>query len=278
MARTAAVVLCTMLLLGACTRKFGEVKPEESIFADTMVDMTWQEVKEASDQHAIVILPVAIIEEHGPHMDLSPDIYETCLFCRYIKHALERDGTRVVLAPPFYWGISEVTKHIPGTFSVRPETLQAMLHDIAASLKSWGFTTMFSVNLHGDPVHNGVIEHSMNAIRKELGMDAYNVQTMNANIPDPVTYLPTRNDAYLPDYHAGAVETAIMNAFYPGRVRTQVAKKLSPEATFDPLGYVGDPSSYGLEGNSVRNAQLQAEQGARMIRAFLKAAKPETNE
>jgi creatinine amidohydrolase len=262
-----------LLLLASCSRKFGDLTPEESIFADTMVDMTWQQVKKAADDKAIVLLPIAVVEEHGPQMDLSPDIYQTCIGCRYVKRSLEKKGIPVIIAPPYYWGMSEVNKHIPGTFSVRADTFTAMLFDIVSSLESWGFTEVFCANLHGDTTHNEVLDRSITEIRNELNIGVYNIQTIGKSLASPPRFLPPRSGKFSPDYHAGADETAIMLSLYPQRVRTDIAEGLKPEASFDPLGYVGDPASYKLEKNAVENFRINAEYGAQLIEAFLKKSR-----
>jgi creatinine amidohydrolase/Fe(II)-dependent formamide hydrolase-like protein len=48
---------------------------------------------------------------------------------------------------------------------------------------------------------------------------------------------------FTPDFHAGVSETADMAAFFPEEVDLEAAAALKPEATFHPLGYVGDPAS-----------------------------------
>jgi creatinine amidohydrolase len=94
-----------------------DIQPDNSIFKDTMVDMTWPEVKKAAENGAIVLFPIAVVEEHGPHMDLSPDIYQTCLGCRFLKQELEKKGIHSVIAPPYYWGINAATGRFPGSFT-----------------------------------------------------------------------------------------------------------------------------------------------------------------
>ena len=76
-----------------------------SIFTDTMVEMTWIEVANAVEDNNIVLLPIGIIEEHGPHMDLSPDIYMAYLFCKLLKQKLHNKNIQSIIAPPFYWGV-----------------------------------------------------------------------------------------------------------------------------------------------------------------------------
>ncbi len=46
------------------------VQVKFSVFEETMVEMTWQEVQAGADKGAIVLLPVGIVEGHGPHLDL----------------------------------------------------------------------------------------------------------------------------------------------------------------------------------------------------------------
>ena len=46
-----------------------------NIFKDTMSEMTYEQVEKLVEQEAIVLFPVGIIEEHGPHLPLGTDIY-----------------------------------------------------------------------------------------------------------------------------------------------------------------------------------------------------------
>jgi creatinine amidohydrolase len=95
----------------------GAIQPDKSIFKDTMVEMSWQEVQKAAKNGAVVIFPIAVVEEHGPHMDLSPDIYLTSLGCRFLKQDLAKKGIEAIIAPPYYWGINQATGDFPGSFT-----------------------------------------------------------------------------------------------------------------------------------------------------------------
>ena len=52
-----------------------------SIFAGTMADMTYLQVEEAAAQGLPVLFPVAVIEEHGPHLPLATDTYIAYRLC-----------------------------------------------------------------------------------------------------------------------------------------------------------------------------------------------------
>ena len=48
-----------------------------SIFQDTMVDMTYPQIEEAIENGACALLPISVVEEHGPHLCTGTDIYLT---------------------------------------------------------------------------------------------------------------------------------------------------------------------------------------------------------
>lgn len=222
-----------------------------SIFTDTMVEMTWLEVENEVKNNSIVLLPIAIIEEHGPHMDLSPDVYIAYLFCKLLKKKLKNKNIRSIIAPPFYWGVCEETKKFPGTFSVRPETMKSLLIDIYTSLNSWGFKNVFIFNSHGDYTHKEMIESSIQEVKESLKIHVYNLESVNIDVECPPEFPSHREGRYQPDYHAGAIETASMHTFYPQKVNTDIAKRLKPQNTFEPLGYCGDPASFDLEKSTI---------------------------
>ena len=46
-----------------------------SVFSATMADLTFQQVEKAAQQKLPILFPVAVIEEHGPHMCLGGDAH-----------------------------------------------------------------------------------------------------------------------------------------------------------------------------------------------------------
>jgi creatinine amidohydrolase len=215
-----------------------------SIFHQTMVDLPWPEIKQAAQDGAIILLPVAVIEEHGPHMGLGADVYQTYLLCKLTREILEAEGIKTLIAPPYYWGISVSTAAFPGSFSVQPETMKAVLYDIHASLFQWGFKYVFSLNLHGDSTHRRILAEAILKVREELRKGAFLVsQGLGIVLPDfpGASRLSQKND-----FHAGAYETAQMLADFPMDVNTELAKILQPSNGFEPAGYYGDPASFDV--------------------------------
>jgi len=108
---------------------------EYSIFRDTLVDMPYPEIEESIKQNACVLLPVSVVEEHGPHLCTGIDIYLTQSLCQKVKQKLEAKDQKVVMAPPFYWGVNSITNGFVGSFSIKPETMTMILLEILENLK-----------------------------------------------------------------------------------------------------------------------------------------------
>lgn len=245
-------------------------QPRFSVFENTMVEMTWQEVQAGADRGAIVLLPVGIVEGHGPHLDLSADFYLSTLGCRFLKRELCERGIEALIAPPLYWGISRDVAPYAGTFSVRPETMKGLLADILQSLKGWGFRRVFVQNAHGDQLHIEVIKSAIADAEDAPAFRAYFMWELDIEVENDIVFPPMRENRYEPDYHAGAIETAQMAAFFPEKVRAEVAKSLEPRDSFHPLAYCGDPASYDLEINMAKFSRADAKLDALKMEAILK--------
>jgi creatinine amidohydrolase len=240
-----------------------------------MVDMTWPEIEQAIQRKAVVLLPVGVIEEHGPHMGLAVDTYVSCTLCRRIKQNLAAREKEALIAPPYYWGINDLTGCFPGSFNVRLETMKAVLVDTLSSLNKWGVTYVFVVNWHGEYKHNLAILEAVKEARESTGIQSYFILTAssarNYKLSGQEEYIileeepePEIPPAKYADLHAGSLETGIMLNLFPEQVNRQLAANLeATRVTFDdlkavrkdddavrrliPSGYFGDPAGYNLE-------------------------------
>ncbi|MFC1565029.1 creatininase family protein [candidate division KSB1 bacterium] len=242
-----------------------------SIFKGTMADMTWQEIEAAAKENTPVLMSIAVIEEHGPHMCNGIDTYLGYLACKLIKEELQSREKNVLIAPPFYWGINSANHMFPGTFTVREETMKALLHDIFVSLQSWGFNDVFLFIAHGDRLHNQVIFRSVIDSRRKLDINArifYPESDMRRSgfsgresFLAPYKFPVERPVTEYLDIHAGMFETGVVAAYFPELVNEEIARKLigtriRPQDAGEfyrnakkvtPLGYIGDPAKYDAD-------------------------------
>jgi creatinine amidohydrolase len=118
-----------------------------------MVEVEWQrlkahELRALAEQNAVVILPVASIEQHGPHL---PTMTDTRLGHEVAVRAARRAyPTRPVVVTPVVWaGLSEHHMPFGGTLTVSHATFQAVLRDLVRSITRHGFHDIVISNSHG---------------------------------------------------------------------------------------------------------------------------------
>lgn len=237
------------------------------IFKDTMANMKWTEIQNFVDKNALVLLPLGVIEEHGPQLCLGTDIYTSHIYCLAIKENLEEKGHTVVIAPPFYWGVCQSTGGFIGSFRIQKETAKALISDILSSLSEFGFNNIFGVNAHGDIEHNIAIIEAFREVHEKLhinacyAFDEWRFPHFGLELDEPCLcpikpQTITVSKSEVPDVHGGDIETAMIYEFYPDLVDVEKAKSLPPVALGEEKdgawlfgGHIKELSSQGYLGS-----------------------------
>lgn len=260
-----------------------------SIFSDTMANMTFQQVENAATKKLPVLFPIAVIEEHGPHMCLGTDTYLAYRLAKDVKKGLLDFNMESIIAPTYYWGITAAMNGFAGSFTVRPETMVAVLFDLLGCLKNWGFEQIFFLNIHGDFEHNLAMTDAAKNAHENLRLSVFSVVNdffvKRAKLSGREPYVITwpmeveQSSGYL-DIHAGSFETSLMIDQFPDLVDVEKARNLVTSRTsieglkiwlkggekareITPLGYLGDPS--------VLDVQAARESNSRMVDSIVRA-------
>jgi len=160
----------------------------------------------------IALLPIAAVEQHGPHLPVGVD---TILCEGVCKAGAEKAAAdvAVVVAPTLWCGMAEHHMAFGGTFTFDIPTYRAVLLAFLRSIERHGFQRVFIVNGHGG-----------------------NIAALNAFLPDFAreTSLKIRCTTYfelaasdlapvLEDqtkvHHACEVETSLMMVLAPDTVK-----------------------------------------------------------
>jgi creatinine amidohydrolase len=163
---------------------------------------------------ALVVLPVGATEQHGPHLPTGTD---ALLVTTVAEAAVDQAGPAadrpLLLAPPVPVGASD--HHLPfgATLSLTPETLLAVLTDLARSVARCGGRRLVLVNGHGG--NRGVCHAAAAAAaaRHELAvayLDYWDLVTEPGDTPVPG--------------HAGEFETSLVLAVRADLVGTRTPR------------------------------------------------------
>ncbi|MDF2958728.1 MAG: Creatininase [Paenibacillus sp.] len=174
------------------------------------------EVAGLPKEHALIVLPVGAVEQHGPHMPVFTD---TLISEAVLTEAFERlpDDANIWLLPAIPYGKS--TEHLghPGTISLSATTLMAVVMDISKSLQVSEFEKLVLVNTHGG--NADLLNMMAREIRIETGMAVFRLDPGGLGSADE--WITPSEKQY--GIHAGDVETSLVLASQPDWVHMELA-------------------------------------------------------
>jgi creatinine amidohydrolase len=130
-----------------------------------LADLSSPETRDLLPTIELVLIPVGAHEQHGPNIAVSTDTISADALCRA---AAAISGPGVAVAPAIPWGISWHHLRFPGTISLRPATLIALLEDIVGSLQAHGLRRFLVVNGHGG--NTAVLATAVEEIKQATGV------------------------------------------------------------------------------------------------------------
>jgi creatinine amidohydrolase len=134
-----------------------------ALLTETMSDMTATQIAAAAARGAGVLLPIGVMEAHGPHLPTGTDALIATQLCRLTRD-YAAPGKELIIAPPYYWGINSVLGEFAGSFNIRPDTARRLLTDVIDSLLANSFREVLLVSHHGDFAHNVMIREVLEAM------------------------------------------------------------------------------------------------------------------
>jgi creatinine amidohydrolase len=186
------------------------------------MEMTWQDLAGTETGRWIAVLPLAAVEQHGPHLPLGVDTFIAEAYLQRVRALLPEDLPATFL-PVQRIGVSAEHLTYPGTLTFSASSAIAAWTELGESLARAGLRKLVMVTSHGGNV--AAMELVARDLRTRLKMLAVTVGWHRFGYPDGVFSGEEKKHGI----HGGDIETSLMLAARPDTVRMANAPKAVPE-------------------------------------------------
>src|SRR5262245_2510055 len=167
------LILSFWWALSAC----GGRTEDEAATIFKLEELTWSQIDALDRSRTLFILPLGMIEEHGPHLPVGSDTFGVLYEANGVAKRLSDAAPywNIVMMPPIHYGQSGANRlgdmpiH-PGTYSIRQSTLRSIVADLGGQIAQNGFKWIFVLNGHGAPTHNIAINEACDFISERFAV------------------------------------------------------------------------------------------------------------
>lgn len=181
-----------------------------------LADQSSADVKEYLEEKDIVLIPIASLEQHGPHLPLCTDKLQA-------EEIAQRAGEKAkVLYTPCVW-MGYSPQHMyevgagTGTITVRARVLLDLWYDIGRSLIHHGFNKLVYVNNHGSNVK--IIEPALRQLRYDTGAFVCMTKLYGERYMGLIDDIMENPPEETPGWHSSELETSAVMAHDPALVQ-----------------------------------------------------------
>lgn len=237
-------------------------------------------IKAVEQSELTCIIPMGILEKHGPHLPLGTDMFDA----REIAlRAAKKEYTLVF--PQYYFGQIYEAKHQPGTVAYSHQLVWDLLQETCNELSRNGIKKIILVNGHGG--NNYFLRYFCQAqleTKKDYAVYFF-TPAADPAVDEQISKL--RKTQF--DGHAGEVESSTMIAHRPDLVKTEKAKDQSgadqkrldnvPDSWTGIWWYAKFPNHYAGDGSTASKeiGDLAINSKVEKLVNFIKSVKSDEN-
>jgi creatinine amidohydrolase len=237
-----------------------------------LAELSFTRLEALDRRRAVVLFAVSPLEEHGPHLPIGVDLFNSEFFHQALAQRIcdAKPDWTVLVGPSLPIGASAFDS--AGTLLVRQRSVRNVTLDYGAALARHGFRYILVNNGHGGPRHIVALEEAAAAVSKRYGVRMLSISgpviwkvlrgSYNERV-EPLLGRPLRADereAMRGDAHAGLWETSLLLSLRPELVDASYTalppmrftlldalRKNYPLRLGNQLGYIGSPAAASSE-------------------------------
>jgi len=197
-------------------------------------DLTTEDFRSLDADKVTALLPVAAVEQHGPHLPVWVD---ACICQGVVARALELldDEVTVLVLPMLPVGLSAEHADFPGTLSLSAETLVRAWTEVGEGVAATGIRKLAIVNSHGGQPQ--ILDLVAQELRRRQRMLVFKINVYRF-FRDAELFSEAEIRHGI---HGGAIETSIMLHLRPDLVREDRIDAFTPlsvtlEEDYESLG------------------------------------------
>lgn len=200
------------------------------------------------DETSVLLQPIGAFEHHGPHLPLATDAIVVDALARAVLEVAM--DAHVLVLPTLSYGLSSEHLWAPGTVSLSPATLLAMLDDLATATVRAGGQRLALLNGHGGNTH--LLRVACREMRAKHGLKTF---LLHASLPPDNGGPPTDEREEGLGIHGGLGETAVMQYLRPDLVEMSKAARAVPSwvRAFPHLAFDG-PGEFAWLSNDLSDS------------------------
>lgn len=177
-------------------------------------ELGWRDFQARDMARTVAVLPIAAVEQHGPHLPVGVDSIIAERHVATVKAELPDDVDALFL-PVQRIGKSNEHLHFPGTLTLTAETAIRAWTEIGESVARAGCRRLVIVNSHGGNM--AVMDIVARELRVRRGMLAVSAAWARLGAPPGLT--SEREQTH--GIHGGDYETSLMLHFRPDLVKRE---------------------------------------------------------
>ena len=230
------------------------------------------QLRDRARQDAIVILPIAALEQHGPHLPVEVDSLLGETVAIRTARAASASGQPTLVLPVIWTGLSEHHMSFGGTITLDFATFSALIAGVVRSVLRHGFRRIVLLNAHGG--NENALRCITDELTPKLGTPIVQFTYWYAAAVAIAKILETQGGLQ----HACEAETSMMLAVRPDLVATgriPLAQSNPTPELADVAGggvyrwrSIGSRSASGVIGHP---EAASAEKGERLFAAIAEA-------